>query len=394
MATTSRSSKRADDRAGVDGDANGLPALAAGRLRFAPAVCLAPMEGVTDRTFRALVLEQNPGAVGAACTEFLRVSQQPVAVERIARELDASIPGVPVGVQLMGNRPEVVAETARRAAEAGAAFVDLNFGCPAPRVFQHCAGSALLADPPALEALVRATVAACPLPVTAKIRAGVDHDRDVEEIARRVEQAGAVLLTIHGRLRTERYAQPTDWRRIARAVGAVSIPVIGNGSAETPAAIDRMFAETGCAGVMVGRGAIGDPWIFAAWRARRLGLAEPARPVFAWLHTYAERMVQGGATPRQALGRLKQAAKALAAAGTLPLRGLDRPAAADRPATAANRSPGPDARVHAADPRVRAALNPALRARDQSSFFGALATVSQMGSDASHFPPQCDSLQQ
>lgn len=295
-----------------------LPRVEAKGLTLDPATYLAPMEGVTDRSFRGLVLEQNPGAVGAACTEFLRVAQHPIAAERIALELGDPAPGVAVGVQLMGNDPAVVAETARRAVAVGATFVDLNFGCPAPKVFQHCAGSALLAEPELLGALVHATVEAAGVPVTAKIRAGIDHDLGVEEIARRVEQAGAALLTVHGRLRIEKYTQPTDWSRIRRAVAAVSIPVIGNGSAESPADIDRMLDETGCAGVMIGRAAIGNPWIFGAWRAQRLGEPEPAPPdAIAWLREYEARMLSGGAQPRQALGRLKQAAKAMALAKTL-----------------------------------------------------------------------------
>jgi nifR3 family TIM-barrel protein len=295
-----------------------LPKLEAAGLCFDPALYLAPMEGVTDRTFRSLVLEQNPGAVGAACTEFLRVSQQPLPLEHIRREFGPLVPGVAVGVQLMGNDPAIVAESARRAVEVGAAFVDLNFGCPAPKVFSHCAGSALLGQPELLGELVRATVDAAGVPVTAKIRAGIDHDREVEEIAQRVEQAGAVLLTVHGRLRIEKYTQSTDWSRIRRAVNAVSIPVIGNGSAESPELIERMFAETGCAGVMVGRAAIGDPWIFKKWRAFRLGLPAPPTPdALAWLHEYEMRMLAGGAQPRQALGRLKQAVKAMDKAGTL-----------------------------------------------------------------------------
>ncbi len=305
-----------------------LPKLEAAGLCIDPALYLAPMEGVTDRSFRSLVLEQNPGAVGAACTEFLRVSQQPLPIEHIRKELGPLVPGVAVGVQLMGNDPAIVAETARRAVEVGAAFVDLNFGCPAPKVFSHCAGSALLAQPELLGQLVRATVDAAGVPVTAKIRAGIDHDREVEEIARRVEQAGAVVLTVHGRLRIEKYTQGTDWSRIRRAVQAVSIPVIGNGSAESPELIERMFAETGCAAVMVGRAALGDPWIFEKWRAFRLGLQAPPTPdALAWLHEYEKRMLAGGAQPKQALGRLKQAVKAMQKSGTLlvpDLRGLLR----------------------------------------------------------------------
>jgi tRNA-dihydrouridine synthase len=312
-----------------------------GGLNFDPALYLAPMEGVTDRSFRGLVLERNPGALGAACTEFMRVSQHPIPVDRFRLELagdgnrgvsggkegDQSEGGsgqkisagqAAVGVQLMGNQPAVVAQSSIHAAEAGADFVDLNFGCPAPKVFQHCAGSALLADPPLLEKLVAATVAACPVPVTAKIRAGIEDDRQLEDIARRVEQAGAVLLTVHARLRIQSYRELPQWERISRAVAAVQIPVIGNGSADNPAEIDRMFAQTGCAGVMVGRAAIGNPWIFGQWLAARSDIPFAQPDARQWLQDYGQRMLSGGALPGQALGRLKQALKAMIQADLLP----------------------------------------------------------------------------
>lgn len=279
------------------------------------------MEGITDPSFRSLILEGNlPGSVGAACTEFQRVTQHPLPVAILKRALGDYRHAVPVGIQLMGNIPDMVAASALHAVEAGAAFVDLNFGCPAPKVFQHCAGSALLEDPPALQTLVEATVRACPLPVTAKIRAGGTHDRNLEEIAKRVEDAGACVLTVHGRLRIEKYHQSTDWSRIRRAVQAVNIPVVGNGSAETPHQIQAMFEETGCAGVMVGRGALSNPWIFTQWLDLTQGRPASAKTlddVLAWLSIYGERMVQRGATPRQALGRLKQAVKYQASAGML-----------------------------------------------------------------------------
>ncbi|RMH04787.1 MAG: tRNA-dihydrouridine synthase family protein [Planctomycetota bacterium] len=297
---------------------SGRPAIElGGGLRFDPPLLLAPMEGVTDRSFRGLVAEANPGAVGALCTEFVRVTAPPIPVRRLRAELVRPGPpgGPPLGLQLMGNRPETVAATAAGAAEAGADFVDLNFGCPAPRVFQHRAGSALLDDPPALERMVRAVVAACPLPVTVKIRAGGAEDRRIEEIVRRIEDAGARLVTVHARLRIERYTDPPDWRRIERAVAAVSIPVVGNGGVDSPAAVGRMFAATGCAGVMIGRAILADPWLFR----RALGRPAPtdAAAQVAWLRCYAARMQEGGATPLQAAGRLKQIVKALVAAGRI-----------------------------------------------------------------------------
>ncbi|PCJ54451.1 MAG: tRNA dihydrouridine synthase DusB [Planctomycetota bacterium] len=291
-------------------------------VSFDPPMLLAPMEGVTDRTFRGLVLEQNGAAsVGGACTEFQRVTGVPLKTEKLQKELGSRIDGVAVGIQLMGNQPDVVGESARNAAEAGADFIDLNFGCPAPRVFQHCAGSALLNDPPLLEAMIRATVAASPIPVTAKIRGGVEHSDNLEEIAKRVEQAGATSLTVHGRLRSDRYSDPPNWDYIVRAKSQVQIPVIGNGNADTPESIERMFKETGCDGVMVGRGAMRDPWLFRRWMALRNGTPQPQwtrTDVYDWLQQYHQRMSAGGTLPRHSLGRLKQAIKAFREGGHLP----------------------------------------------------------------------------
>ncbi len=283
-----------------------------------PPLWLAPMEGVTDRSFRALIVEGNPGSVGATCTEFLRISNHPLPVDRLREELGEKASGsdVVVGIQLMAREESVLAETARNAAEAGADFVDLNFGCPAPRVFQHGAGSALLKDPSRVASLVKAAVDACPVPVTSKIRAGVEDDQHLEEIVQRIEQAGATAICVHGRLRIEPYSAPTDWARIARAVQAVQIPIIGNGSADTPERIRAMPAETGCAGVMIGHGALADPWIFARTistaKVPEIGDAHAGR---AWLEDYADRMATRGALPRQVAGRLKQAVKGMTAAG-------------------------------------------------------------------------------
>ncbi len=290
-------------------------------LVFDPPLLLAPMEGVTDPAFRGLVADSNaPGSLGGACTEFLRVTGHPMPAARILAAWPGPDPRLPVGVQFMGNDPACLARSAATAAELGAPFVDLNFGCPAPRVFQHRAGCALLEDPPLLERLVREVVHACPVPVTAKIRAGVRDDRGLEEVARRIEDAGAVLLTVHARLRIQGYGETADWSRIRRAVRAVSIPVVGNGGATTPAAIEALFEETGCAGVMVGRGALGRPWIFEDWARLRAGRPprppEPERAV-RWLRRYTERMLEGGARPLQALGRAKQSLRAMDEAGTL-----------------------------------------------------------------------------
>jgi tRNA-dihydrouridine synthase C len=180
-----------------------LPALAirgrTGAVRFPTACLLAPMEGITDPQFRALVLPL--GGVGGASTEFVRISVAPVPVRVCRRHLGAPAP-VPVAVQLMAAGPEHVAVSAANAEQAGAAWVDLNFGCPAPVVFGKCAGAALLDRPEAIAAITAAAVAGTGLPVSVKLRAGIDSDRRLEECLHAAAGAGAAMITLHARLRT------------------------------------------------------------------------------------------------------------------------------------------------------------------------------------------------
>jgi tRNA-dihydrouridine synthase len=272
-------------------------------LPFTAPWLLAPMEGVTEPCFRDLVLARNPAAaLGGAFTEFVRVAQGPLPRRTLREHLGPLRFEAPVGLQIMGADVAAVAATAARAVEVGAPLVDLNFGCPARGALRGCAGSALLKDPPSLERLVRATVQAVAgaVPVSAKIRAGFDDAERVEELAAAVEQAGAGRQTVHCRTRREGYAREVDWSRIARAVGAVSIPVCGNGGVHAHADLERMRRETGCAFVMVGQAALGDPWIFSG---RAVGAADAAR----FLLDYAELLGSRRAvTPRGVAGRVKQ----------------------------------------------------------------------------------------
>ena len=285
-----------------------------------PPTFLAPMEGVTDRTFRKLILETCPGAVGATCTEFLRITDLAPKLEKIEEELGEPTPGVELGMQLMGHNTDALADSARVVGQSKADFLDLNFGCPAPRVFRHGAGSALLANPAQLESLTRAVVDASPIPVSAKIRAGVSDDTQLEEIVQRLEQAGVFRIGVHARLKTDRYTDPSDWTRITRAVKAVGIPIIGNGSVDTPADVNRMLEETGCACVMVGRAVIGNPWFFEQWDRAQNGLSPITRSTadaLPWLKTYVERIL-AGATPQHTLGKAKQCLKAMTDAQFFP----------------------------------------------------------------------------
>lgn len=272
------------------------------RLPFTAPWLLAPMEGVTEPCFRDLVLARNPATqLGGAFTEFVRVSRAPAPHRVLRRHLGSTCFDAPVGLQLMGSDLARLAATARSAVECGAPLVDLNFGCPAKGSLRGCAGSALLEEPAALERVVRAVVDALPAtPVTAKIRAGVDCATRVEELARAAEAGGACLLTVHCRTRAEGYRADTDWTRIARAVAAVSIPVCGNGGVATHADLQRMRDETGCAYVMVGHGALADPWVFSG---RRVSRAESAR----FLLDYAIAMRTRGQFPAGGIvARLKQ----------------------------------------------------------------------------------------
>lgn len=259
------------------------------------------MEGITEPSFRDLVLARNPpDSLGGAFTEFVRVIDRPLPRHVLERHLGQRRFGQPVGLQLMGADLGALAESARRAIEVGAPLVDLNFGCPAKGALRGCAGSAVLRDPARLEATVRAVVDAVPdHPVTAKIRAGYDDAERVEDLARAAESGGASMLTVHCRTRAEAYQDHVDWTRLARAVGAVTIPVCGNGGVNTHADLERLRRETGCALAMVGRAACGNPWIFSGIDAR-------AEDAARFLLDYAETLVGLGASAKGAAGRVKQ----------------------------------------------------------------------------------------
>lgn len=280
-------------------------------LPFTAPALLAPMEGVTEPCFRDLVLARNgPAALGGTFTEFARVVQGPIPSRILAAHLGPWRHRAPVGLQLMGSVVAAVAESARRAEELGAPLVDLNFGCPAKGAIRGCAGSAMLDEPQKVEELVAACVrAVARVPVTAKIRAGGEDDSRLEEIARAVEQGGAALLTVHCRTRKEAYRDTADWERLRRAVRVVSIPVCGNGGVARHADLARLRAETGCRYAMVGRAALGDPWIFTGCTVER---REAAR----FLLDYVEALARfHGAGPRMAAGRVKQLVRYWTAGG-------------------------------------------------------------------------------
>jgi nifR3 family TIM-barrel protein len=186
----------------------------------------------------------------------------------------------PIGIQLYGADPGAMAEAAALVTEHyGPDFIDINFGCPVKKVVKRNGGSGCLRDLGLLTRIVRAVRDATDLPVTAKIRSGWSEEtRDPVAIALRCQDAGAAVLTLHPRTRTQMYTGRADWTEIARVVDALDIPVVGNGDVKIPDDVVRMHRETGCAGVMIARGSFGNPWIFQRARALLNGIEPRPEP--------------------------------------------------------------------------------------------------------------------
>lgn len=233
---------------------------------------LAPMAGVTDAAMRLLCHECG---AGWAVSEMLSAKgwiysqgKNRNAVELLTRLPEEGI----VGLQLFGREPEYVARAAADLQDRGFAFIDLNFGCPAPKITGNGEGSAMMREPELIGKVVAAAVKAVKLPVTAKIRAGWDSSSvNASEVARICEQAGARAVAVHARTREQQYAGRADWSVIRAVKRSVSIPVLGNGDVKSGDDAMRMMDETGCDGVIVGRAAQGNPWLFGEIRARLTG---------------------------------------------------------------------------------------------------------------------------
>ncbi len=273
-----------------------------------PPVLLAPMEGITDPLFRDLVCPL--GGLGGACTEFLRLTTGPFTPRTIRKHLPPPAHRVPVAVQFMAPDGAHLGESAAAAEAAGAAWIDLNFGCPAPVVCGKGAGAALLCDPPRIAAIITAARAGTGLPVSAKIRAGIQDPDGLERLVLTCADAGAAMLTVHARLRVQGYHEPATWAWLVRAKTALDraghrIPLVGNGGVDDAGGIARLRAETGCDGVMVGRAALADPWIFRTAAGAPPAGADEAR---AWLRSYRDALVAARG-PGPALPRLKQAVR-------------------------------------------------------------------------------------
>jgi tRNA-dihydrouridine synthase B len=222
---------------------------------------LAPLAGYSDVPFRSICREQGSAVSYTPCITDIAVTYGGQRTERLADWLDAERP---VAVQLLGADEGTLLSALDRLLPLGPDLIDLNMGCPARRVNSGGRGAALLCEPQKAGRLARAVVEHAPVPVTAKIRLGWDDStRNYLQVAHILEDAGIAALAVHGRTREQQYGGQADWDAIAEVKQALSIPVIGNGDVRTPADVLRMRNHTGCDGVMIGRAAIGNPWIFA-----------------------------------------------------------------------------------------------------------------------------------
>lgn len=232
-----------------------------GSLKINGHASLAPMAGVADRAFRELCV-----GYGASYVVSEMISSKGVSLgDRKSKQLmQLSETERPAGVQIFGNDPEIMAESVKTVLGVHPQFVDINMGCPAPKIAGNGGGASLMRNPELAEQIVAAVKKACgEIPVTVKIRAGWDFDTiNAVEMAKRAENAGAAAVTVHGRTRQQMYAPPVNHEIIAEVKKAVSIPVIGNGDITDGITAAKMLEDTNCDFLMVGRGALGRPWVF------------------------------------------------------------------------------------------------------------------------------------
>ncbi|MBW2702591.1 MAG: tRNA dihydrouridine synthase DusB [Deltaproteobacteria bacterium] len=230
-----------------------------GNLTISPGVLMAPMAGITDSPFRRVLKSLGCPAVVTEMVSAEGLIRQGIGTLTL---LDYAPEEKPIIVQLFGSKPDSMAEAARLVSQHGFAAIDINMGCPVPKVVNKGAGAALMREPERAEALVRAVRQASDLPLSVKLRSGWDQtERNVAEVARRLSGAGVDAFFVHPRTRAQAYQGQSDWSLIAETVRAVEQPVIGNGDLHSLADGKRMLDETGCAGLMVGRAALKDPWL-------------------------------------------------------------------------------------------------------------------------------------
>jgi len=253
--------------------------LTIGSIEVWPPLVLAPMSGVTNRTMRALY---KPFGLGLTVTEFVSANALAYGSRRTMEMIDQHGLEKPVSTQLWGDDPQTMASAAKLVRECGADIVDINFGCPAPKVTKTNGGSACLRDPDHCEAIMRAVVAAVDCPVTMKMRLGWSEDRLVYvDVAKRAQEAGIAAVALHARTAKQFYKGVAQWEHIARLKRAVDIPVIGNGDLDDPRRAMEAMRESRVDALMLGRATLGNPWLISQIRDLMEGRdAAPAPPDF------------------------------------------------------------------------------------------------------------------
>lgn len=250
--------------------------LRIGNVQLENSYILGPMAGVTDLPFRLLCKEQGAGLV---CMEMVSAKGILYNNKNTESLLEIHPEEMPASLQLFGSDPKIVSEMAKRIEERPFAILDINMGCPVPKVVKNGEGSALMKNPKLVFELVSAVVKAIEKPVTVKIRKGFDDDHiNAVEIAKIIEEAGAAAVAVHGRTREQYYSGKADWDIIRQVKEAVTIPVIGNGDVNSGEKAIAMREQTGCDGIMIARGAQGNPWIFSELLEYERNGTLPPRP--------------------------------------------------------------------------------------------------------------------
>jgi tRNA-dihydrouridine synthase B len=247
-----------------------------GAVSLSPPFALAPMAGMTDTAFRRLV--KREGGCGLVVTEMVSSEGLIRGIDRTLEYAEYTEEERPVSIQIFGGDPEKMAAAAQIVEGMGADIVDVNMGCPVPKIARHSAGCSLMREPEHAADVVRAMAKTVRIPVTVKMRAGWDADAiNAPELARRMEDAGAAAVAVHGRTAAQSYSGYSDWDLIARVAEEVSIPVFGSGDCVEPEQMVDRVQRSGVAGVLVGRGALRNPWIFR--QAADLATGRIRRPV-------------------------------------------------------------------------------------------------------------------